>query len=48
MVSDGMAVAYGGYWREEREAKSMKRGLWASEFQEPRLWRQEKNKNMGR
>lgn len=41
MVAEGMAVAYGGYWREEREAKAARRGLWASEFQMPRQWRDE-------
>ncbi len=41
MVADGMAVSYGGYWREEREAKAARRGIWASEFQVPRQWRDE-------
>lgn len=41
MVSSGMAVAYGGYVREEGEAKASKRGLWASEFTRPRNWRDE-------
>ncbi len=41
MVQSGMAVAYGGYVREEGEAKLKKRGLWASEFTRPRNWRDE-------
>ncbi len=39
MVTAGMAVAYGGYDREEGEAKSAKRGIWGSEFEPPRVWR---------
>lgn len=39
MVAAGLAVAYGGYVREEGEAKVRKRGLWGSEFQRPREWR---------
>ncbi len=41
MVSSGLAVAYGGYIREEGDAKARKRGLWGSEFQRPREWRDE-------
>jgi endonuclease YncB( thermonuclease family) len=41
MVSTGMAVAYGGYWKEEGEAKAARRGIWASDFQTPRQWRNE-------
>lgn len=43
MVASGMAVAYGGYLREEGEAKLRKRGLWASEFTRPREWRDRHN-----
>lgn len=43
MVASGMAVAYGGYLREEGEAKLRKRGLWASEFTRPREWRDKHN-----
>jgi endonuclease YncB( thermonuclease family) len=39
MVASGLAVAYGGYLREEGEAKARKRGLWGSEFTRPREWR---------
>lgn len=43
MVLAGMAVAYGGYTREEADAKSTGRGIWAAEFDEPRKWRAEHN-----
>jgi endonuclease YncB( thermonuclease family) len=39
MVRDGQAVAFGGYEREEAEAKAAYRGLWAGEFERPRDWR---------
>ncbi|MGQ0456722.1 MAG: thermonuclease family protein [Hyphomicrobium sp.] len=42
MVSSGMAVAYGGYVREEGEAKARKKGLWNSQFERPRAWRDER------
>lgn len=42
MVASGMAVAYGGYLREQGEAKAKRRGLWGSEFQQPRDWRHER------
>lgn len=42
MVASGMAVAYGGYLREQGDAKAKRRGLWASEFQQPRDWRRER------
>ncbi len=42
MVASGLAVSYGGYLREEGEAKSRKRGLWSGEFQSPRDWRHER------
>lgn len=42
MVSSGLAVAYGGYLREQGEAKARRRGLWAGEFEQPRDWRHER------
>lgn len=42
MVSSGMAVAYGGYLREQGDAKAKKRGLWNAQFQQPRDWRHER------
>lgn len=41
MVGAGMAVAYGGYEREQAAAKAARRGIWESEFQMPRQWREE-------
>lgn len=40
MVSQGWAVAYGDYVREEAEARAAGRGLWAGRFDRPREWRQ--------
>jgi endonuclease YncB( thermonuclease family) len=45
MVTAGMAVAYGGYEREEAAAKAARRGIWGSEFEAPRRWREENNAN---
>jgi endonuclease YncB( thermonuclease family) len=42
MVAAGLAVAYGGFLREEGVAKARKRGLWAGEFERPRDWRHER------
>ena len=39
MVRDGQAVAFGAYEREESEAKTAYRGLWAGNFERPREWR---------
>lgn len=41
MVASGMAVAFGGYIKEEMAAKLARRGLWGSQFQRPRDWRHE-------
>jgi len=41
MVEGGYAVSYGRYHREERAAKSARRGLWSGTFQMPRAWRHE-------
>lgn len=41
MVASGFAVAYGGYVREEGDAKMRKRGLWSGQFQKPRDWRRD-------
>lgn len=46
MVASGMAVAYGGYLREQGDAKAKRRGLWGSEFQQPREWRHERGIGM--
>lgn len=39
MVRQGWAVAYGNYSAEEAEARQARRGLWKGEFQRPRDWR---------
>ncbi len=36
MVASGMAVSYGGYQREEGQARAQKLGLWAGHFEMPR------------
>lgn len=41
LVEQGWAVSYGDYRSEEARARSAKRGIWASEFVEPREWRDE-------
>lgn len=42
MVRRGLAVAYGRYMAEEREAADENRGLWGGEFERPRVWRRER------
>ena len=45
MVENGWAVSYGRrYLAEERAAKREKRGIWKSEFQRPRDWRDANNR----
>lgn len=39
MVRDGHALAYGDYRREEEEARSAGRGIWAYDFERPADWR---------
>jgi endonuclease YncB( thermonuclease family) len=39
LVSEGLAVAYGAYAREEGEARDARRGLWAGTFERPADWR---------
>ncbi len=43
MVAQGFAVAFGAYESEERQAKSARRGLWASQFDRPQDWRRRNN-----
>jgi len=46
MVSEGMAVAFGEvYRREEWSARARRRGLWASEFVRPQIWRRDNLRN---
>lgn len=39
LVRRGLAVAYGGYAREESEARAAGTGLWAGSFTRPDEWR---------
>jgi endonuclease YncB( thermonuclease family) len=39
IVREGVAVAYGAYAREEREAQRAQAGLWAGKFATPSEWR---------
>ncbi|MBX6426430.1 MAG: thermonuclease family protein [Variibacter sp.] len=39
MIKGGLAVAYGAYEADEREARDARRGLWSSTFDPPALWR---------
>lgn len=40
MVETGWAVAYGDYASQERAARAAGRGMWAGDFEQPRVWRQ--------
>lgn len=39
MVKGGLAVAYGAYEADEREARDARRGIWSSNFDPPAVWR---------
>jgi endonuclease YncB( thermonuclease family) len=39
MIKGGFAVAYGAYEADEREARDARRGIWASSFDPPQVWR---------
>ncbi len=39
LVSQGLAVSYGRYEPEEREARGRGAGLWAGRFERPSAWR---------
>lgn len=41
MVREGWAVAFGGYYGEERSAREAGAGIWAGKFVRPREWRLE-------
>jgi len=43
MVQSGLAVAFGSYEAEEREARTARRGLWGSKFERPQDWRRRTN-----
>lgn len=46
MVAAGLAVSFGGYTREEADAKRQRRGIWGSEFEPPQRWRHERGIGM--
>jgi endonuclease YncB( thermonuclease family) len=39
LVSRGLALAFGRYEREEREARLRSAGIWAGRFERPSAWR---------
>ena len=39
LVEAGMAVSFGGYEREEAQARERRRGLWSGNFDRPSDWR---------
>jgi endonuclease YncB( thermonuclease family) len=39
MIKGGYAVAFGAYAADEREARDARRGIWASAFDPPQVWR---------
>ncbi|MDE1158708.1 MAG: thermonuclease family protein [Neorhizobium sp.] len=41
IVRQGLAVSYGGYRREERQARHAKFGIWQGQFEKPKQWRAE-------
>ena len=45
MVAEGAAVAYGRYRSEEAAARQARKGLWGSEFERPRDWRDKNMRN---
>lgn len=40
MVKDGWAVSYGGYAREEAQARKLALGVWQGGFDSPKAWRE--------
>jgi endonuclease YncB( thermonuclease family) len=41
LVSEGLAIAYGDYEREENSARRARLGIWQGRFVDPRRWREE-------
>ena len=39
LVRRGLAVSFGAYLDEEREARAARRGVWAGPFETPQAWR---------
>lgn len=48
MVRAGMAVAFGAYENEEREARAARRGIWATTFERPAEYRAKHPRGEGR
>lgn len=46
MIRRGMAVSYGDYEAEEKQARAERVGLWASDFAKPVDWRRSHNAGM--
>lgn len=41
LVKRGLAVSFGDYEDEEREARDARRGIWAGTFETPQAWRRQ-------
>jgi endonuclease YncB( thermonuclease family) len=39
MIKGGLAIAYGSYEADQREARDARRGIWSSTFDTPATWR---------
>lgn len=39
MIKGGLAVSFGSYEADEREARDARRGIWSSSFDPPAVWR---------
>lgn len=47
MVADGWAVSDGAYPAEEAAARTSRKGLWATKFDDPRDWREDHPREIG-
>lgn len=47
LVSEGLAVSSGDYWREEQAARSARLGIWAGGFDRPSDWRDDHPRPQG-
>ncbi|WP_245622309.1 thermonuclease family protein [Devosia epidermidihirudinis] len=47
MVSEGLAVSYGGYAREEAAARKARLGIWGGDFDAPKAWRDDHPRPQG-
>jgi endonuclease YncB( thermonuclease family) len=46
-VATGWAIAYGGYFEEEKQARLKRLGIWAGSFERPRDWRDSHGRMVG-